>query len=60
MSDRQVTAPHDPLHARCLVLDNGETALAIVVCDNCMIPREIFDAAKARAPRPPASRPNTC
>ncbi len=49
MSDRQVTAAHDPLHARCLVLDNGETSLAIVVCDNCMIPREIFDAAKQRA-----------
>lgn len=49
MSDRQVTFAHDPLHARCLVLHNGETSLAIVVCDNCMIPRDIFDAAKRRA-----------
>ncbi|MBM3859280.1 MAG: hypothetical protein FJ395_06480 [Verrucomicrobia bacterium] len=24
---------HDPLYARCLVLDNGETRLAFVVCD---------------------------
>ena len=40
---------HDPLHARCLVLDNGGTRIAIAVCDSCMIPREIFDAAKAKA-----------
>ena len=49
MSDRQTTEAHDPLHARCLVLHNGETGIAIVVCDNCMIPRDIFDAAKAEA-----------
>jgi neutral ceramidase len=40
---------HDELHARCLVLDDGSTKLAIVVVDSCMIPREIFDAAKQRA-----------
>lgn len=40
---------HDRLMARCLVLDNGETKLAMVVCDNCMIPREVFDPAKALA-----------
>ena len=49
MSDRQATEAHDPLHARCIVLDDGTTSLAIVVCDSCMIPRDIFDAAKARA-----------
>ncbi len=49
MSDRQVSGAHDPLHARCLVLDDGATKLAIVVCDSCMIPREIFDAARQRA-----------
>lgn len=49
MADRQATQAHDPLHARCLVLHNGHTGLAIVVCDNCMIPRDIFDAAKALA-----------
>jgi neutral ceramidase len=37
------------LHARCLVLDDGTTKLAIVVVDSCMIPREICDAAKALA-----------
>lgn len=49
MSDRLTTEVHDPLHARCLVLHNGVTSLAIVVCDNCMIPRDIFDAAKELA-----------
>ncbi|QJW99390.1 neutral/alkaline non-lysosomal ceramidase N-terminal domain-containing protein [Frigoriglobus tundricola] len=48
-SDRKATAAHDPLHARCLVLDDGRTQLAIVVVDSCMIPRAVVDAAKARA-----------
>jgi neutral ceramidase len=37
---------HDELHARCLVLDDGQTRLALVVCDNVGIPRDVFDAAK--------------
>ena len=37
---------HDELHARCLVLNDGETNLAIVLCDNVGIPREVFDRAK--------------
>src|SRR5207302_3413105 len=51
MQDRQATAAHDRLHARCLVLDDGSTRLAIVVCDSCMIPREIVDEARALAAR---------
>src|SRR5262245_30525040 len=47
MSDRKATSANDPLHARCIVLDDGTTKLAIVVVDSCMIPREIHDAAKA-------------
>ncbi|HVW03272.1 MAG TPA: neutral/alkaline non-lysosomal ceramidase N-terminal domain-containing protein [Planctomycetaceae bacterium] len=39
---------HDELHARCLVLDNGDTKLVIVVADNVGIAREVFDAAKAK------------
>ncbi len=39
----------DPLHARCLVLDDGPTTLAICVVDSCMMPREMLDAAKAKA-----------
>ncbi|GAA4442691.1 neutral/alkaline non-lysosomal ceramidase N-terminal domain-containing protein [Bremerella cremea] len=38
---------HDELHARCLVLDDGTTRIAIVLCDNVGIPAEIFDEAKA-------------
>jgi putative heme-binding domain-containing protein len=49
MSDRQATSAHDPLHARCLVLDDGKTRVALVVVDSCMIPREIHDAAKELA-----------
>jgi neutral ceramidase len=49
MTDRQATRAHDPLHARCLVLDDGRMRIAIVVCDSCMIPREIMDEAKRRA-----------
>lgn len=46
MSDVQAEHAHDPIHARCLVLDDGKTRLAFVVCDSCMIPRDIVDAAK--------------
>src|SRR5262245_52090161 len=38
---------HDELHARALALTDGQTTLAFVVVDNCVIPREFFDAAKA-------------
>ncbi|HEY1170960.1 MAG TPA: neutral/alkaline non-lysosomal ceramidase N-terminal domain-containing protein [Verrucomicrobiae bacterium] len=46
MQDGKATHIHDELHARCLALDDGQTKLVLVVCDSCMIPREIFDAAK--------------
>ena len=49
MRDRQAKGANDPLMARCLVLDDGKTTLAIAVCDSCMIPRDIFDAAKQLA-----------
>ena len=42
------THVHDELHARCLVLDNGETRLAVVICDNLGIPRDVLDEAKRR------------
>jgi neutral ceramidase len=38
---------HDELLARALVLDDGTRQLAIVVVDNCLIDRPVFDAAKA-------------
>ncbi|MEY2429883.1 MAG: hypothetical protein QOJ40_2768, partial [Verrucomicrobiota bacterium] len=46
MHDHKATILHDQLHARCLVLDDGETQLAIVIADSCMIPRSVFDEAK--------------
>jgi hypothetical protein len=46
MSDRLAKGAHDPLHARCLVLDDGKTKLALCVLDACMVPRTITDEAK--------------
>lgn len=51
MTPRVVQAAHDPLHARCLVLDDGRTKIAFAICDSCMIPREVFDRAKEIAAR---------
>jgi hypothetical protein len=41
----------DPLHARCLVLSDGETTLAIAIVDSCMAPRDVCDAIKERVER---------
>ncbi|HEV3023325.1 MAG TPA: hypothetical protein VGX76_12695 [Pirellulales bacterium] len=49
MSDRFATQIHDELHARCLVLDDGDVLLGLVVCDSCAIPTEVIDAAKLAA-----------
>src|SRR6478735_2753222 len=37
---------HDELHARCLVLDNGEAKLAFVVLDLLGADRAVFDEAR--------------
>lgn len=42
----QASHIHDELYARCLVLDDGKTRLAFVVCDSLGIAREVFDEAK--------------
>src|SRR5438045_1963734 len=59
MHDHKGTNLHDQLHARCLALDDGQTRLAIVLADSCMIPRQIFDQAKklvqARSQLPPGN-----
>lgn len=39
----------DRLNARALVLDNGETRLALVTVDSCLVPRSLFDEARRRA-----------
>ncbi len=48
MQDRKAQHVHDELHARAVAFDDGQNQLAIVVVDNCLIPREIFDEAKSR------------
>lgn len=45
-SRRQATHVHDELHARCLVLDDGQSRLALVVCDLRHISAEVVVDAK--------------
>lgn len=49
MQDVAVKNVHDDIFARSIVLDDGETRLAFVVSDLCMIYREQLDEAKQRA-----------
>lgn len=37
---------HDPLHARCLVLTQGNTKLGICIVDNCILPLELVEEAR--------------
>lgn len=41
----------DPLHARCLVLDDGLGQIAMAVVDSCMLERELLEEAKQLASR---------
>ncbi len=43
------THVHDELYARCLVLDDGDTRVALVIADNVGIPRRVLDEAKRLA-----------
>ncbi|HLU90178.1 MAG TPA: family 16 glycoside hydrolase [Cyclobacteriaceae bacterium] len=47
--DRTAMNIHDEMHARGLVLDDGETLLAMVVMDLCLVGREVMDKAKIKA-----------
>ncbi len=51
MLERTANKVVDPLHARCLVLDDGATQIVLAVVDSCLIPRPIMDAAKEQASR---------
>lgn len=42
-----VQAVHDPLHARALVLDDGRTRIALVICDLTAVGFDVVDEAKA-------------
>jgi hypothetical protein len=48
---RTVEKVVDPLFARCLVLSDGATQIAIGTVDSCVVPRELFDRAKTMAAR---------
>jgi hypothetical protein len=48
MSDQVARRIHDPIHVRAMVLRDGQTTLALVLCDSCMIERPILDEAKQR------------
>jgi neutral ceramidase len=49
VSERTADQAVDPLHARCLVLDDGTTRIALAVVDSCMVPRALLDQAKRAA-----------
>jgi hypothetical protein len=49
MTPRWATQAHDPLSARCLVLDDGATRIAFCVIDSCATTLEIMEAAKDQA-----------
>ncbi|HEY1049626.1 MAG TPA: neutral/alkaline non-lysosomal ceramidase N-terminal domain-containing protein [Prosthecobacter sp.] len=53
------THVHDELNARCLVLDNGEKRVAIVVCDLLGGARQMFDEA-ARLVKEQSGIPREC
>ncbi len=44
-----VVGINDPLHARAIVLDDQTNRIAIVICDLCMIGRDVVDSAKEQA-----------
>src|SRR5262245_50687073 len=51
MTERTADKLTDPIHARCLVLDDGTARVAMVVVDSCMMPRDLLDEAKRTASR---------
>ncbi len=46
---RTASKVRDPLHARCLVLDDGMTRVALVIVDTLIMAREMLDAVKQAA-----------
>ena len=46
---RPMDSAHDPLHVRCLVLDDGNTSIALALVDSCMVHRDVLDPAKKQA-----------
>ena len=48
-TERSADKVTDPLFARALALDDGQTRLVLCVVDSCMISRDLIDRAKADA-----------
>lgn len=48
-TERSAEQAADPLHARTLALNNGETTIVFCIVDTCMMPRELIDRAKELA-----------
>lgn len=46
MRDVKAAHIHDEVHARCLVLDDGDSRHAFVVVDSCLVPLEVVTEAK--------------
>lgn len=49
MTSRTAEEITTKVHARAIVLDDGQERLAIVVVDSCMMPRQLLDEAKKMA-----------
>lgn len=49
MTSRSAAQVADPINARALVLSDGQTQVAIVVVDSCMLARPVLDQAKKLA-----------
>lgn len=49
IAGKQIDRITDPLHARCLVIGDGTTAIAICIADNCVLPPTLVNRAKAIA-----------
>src|SRR4051812_50021938 len=47
--ERIATKALDPIFAKCIVLDDGQTKIALVVVDSCMLPRALLADAKNMA-----------
>ncbi len=58
MRSRSADGANTRIHARCICLHDGETELAIVVVDSCMMPRPLLDEAKALAHQRTGIRPD--
>ena len=49
MTSNSATGATTPIHARAIVLDDGQERIAIVVVDSCMMSRTFLDEAKSLA-----------